>query len=94
VGRGDDRIAVGCEPRTEQRQGRDRHRRLGRQRSGAGTRGVRAVRRNKEIHYVIAGGRSGVPGGDNGSSSAITQWVTAKFTATTVDGQTVYDLTT
>jgi 4-amino-4-deoxy-L-arabinose transferase-like glycosyltransferase len=46
---------------------------------------------NKQIHYFIAGGRGGGPGGGNGSSGAITQWVTANFTATTVDGQTVYD---
>jgi 4-amino-4-deoxy-L-arabinose transferase-like glycosyltransferase len=48
---------------------------------------------NKQIHYFIPGGRGGGPGGGNGSSGAIMQWVTANFTATTVDGQTVYDLT-
>jgi 4-amino-4-deoxy-L-arabinose transferase-like glycosyltransferase len=45
---------------------------------------------DKQIHYFIAGGR----GGGSGSSSSITAWVTANFTAGTVDGQTVYDLTT
>jgi 4-amino-4-deoxy-L-arabinose transferase-like glycosyltransferase len=49
---------------------------------------------DKQIHYYIEGGRGGGPGGGDGSSSAITEWVTANFTATTVDGQTVYDLTT
>ena len=41
------------------------------------------------IHYFIAGG-----GGGRGSSdsSAITQWVEANFTATTIGGTTVYDL--
>ncbi|WP_370966387.1 ArnT family glycosyltransferase [Amycolatopsis sp. cg9] len=42
-----------------------------------------------EIKYYIEGGRGGGPGG---GSSEITDWVTANFTATTVDGQTVYDL--
>ncbi|MGS2807222.1 glycosyltransferase family 39 protein [Nocardia sp. MW-W600-9] len=46
-----------------------------------------------EIHYFVAGGRGG-PGGDSTStSSAITAWVTANYTATTVDGVTLYDLT-
>jgi len=47
---------------------------------------------DKQIHYYLEGG--GGPGGGDGSSSAITAWVTANFAATTVDGQTVYDLTT
>ncbi|WP_206795285.1 glycosyltransferase family 39 protein [Amycolatopsis sp. MtRt-6] len=42
-----------------------------------------------EVEYYIEGGRGGGPGG---GSSEITEWVTANFTATTVDGQTVYDL--
>ncbi|MGW4059681.1 ArnT family glycosyltransferase [Amycolatopsis sp. NPDC004747] len=42
-----------------------------------------------EVKYYVEGGRGGVPGG---GSSEITDWVTANFTATTVDGQTVYDL--
>ena len=44
-----------------------------------------------QIKYFVDGGRGGGPGG---GSSDITSWVTANFTATTVDGQTVYDLTT
>ncbi|MFF1612617.1 glycosyltransferase family 39 protein [Amycolatopsis sp. NPDC058278] len=42
-----------------------------------------------EVKYYVEGGRGGGPGG---GSSEITEWVTANFTATTVDGQTVYDL--
>ncbi|MET8845751.1 glycosyltransferase family 39 protein [Amycolatopsis sp. NPDC004625] len=42
-----------------------------------------------EVKYYIEGGRGGGPGG---GSSEITEWVTANFTATTVDGQAVYDL--
>ena len=47
-----------------------------------------------KIHYFIAGG-SGGPGGaaSAGSSSAIASWVAASFTAKTVGGATVYDLT-
>jgi len=57
-----------------------------------------------KIHYFIAGG--GVGGGFGGgfggggigaggsTSSAIAQWVESTFTARTVDGVTVYDLTT
>jgi len=47
---------------------------------------------NGQITYYVDGGRGG--GGPGGGSSDITSWVTANFTATTVDGQTVYDLTT
>lgn len=46
-----------------------------------------------KIHYFIAGGRGG-PGGESAStSSAITAWVTEHYTAVTVDGVTMYDLT-
>ena len=54
-----------------------------------------------KVHYFIGGG-SGLgggggfgPGGGSGSStsSAITSWVEAHFTATTVGGVTLYDLT-
>ena len=49
-----------------------------------------------KIHYFIAGGRGG--GGGTGSSTAtaasqITSWVESHFTAQTVSGQTIYDLT-
>lgn len=43
-----------------------------------------------EIHYYIAG-TSGAGGG--GSSSAISEWVASHYTAKTIGGQTVYDLT-
>jgi hypothetical protein len=51
-----------------------------------------------EISYYIGGdgqggGPSGGPGGDSDStSSQIAEWVAANYTATTVGGQTVYDL--
>jgi 4-amino-4-deoxy-L-arabinose transferase-like glycosyltransferase len=51
------------------------------------------------IHYFIAGGGGfgggmGGPGSSSGSSasSEISSWVEASFTATTVDGVTVYNL--
>ncbi len=47
-----------------------------------------------EIHYFIGGGNSGGgPGGGSSSNSAITSWVESHYTATTVGGTTVYDLT-
>jgi len=49
-----------------------------------------------DIHYFIAaggGGGVGAPGGTSSStSSAITQWVEENFTARTVGGTTIYDL--
>jgi 4-amino-4-deoxy-L-arabinose transferase-like glycosyltransferase len=52
-----------------------------------------------EIHYFISGGGfAGGPGGSqmggSSDSSEIATWVAASFTATTVDGVTIYDLTT
>jgi len=47
---------------------------------------------NGEIHYFIAGGGMGGPGGGSGSASEITAWVKANFTAVTVGATTVYDL--
>ncbi|HXY91506.1 MAG TPA: glycosyltransferase family 39 protein [Acidimicrobiia bacterium] len=52
--------------------------------------------RNGDIHYFIAsGGGFGGPGGGGGSStsSEIRSWVESNFTARTVDGVTIYDLT-
>jgi 4-amino-4-deoxy-L-arabinose transferase-like glycosyltransferase len=53
-----------------------------------------------EVHYLISGGGmggGGMGGGGMGGSdsdiSAIQEWVAANYTALTVDGQTVYDLT-
>jgi hypothetical protein len=49
-----------------------------------------------EIHYFVtsgSGGAAGGPGGGSGSAAQITAWVKAHFTAKTVGGMTVYDLT-
>ncbi len=45
-----------------------------------------------EIHYYIAGGGTGGPGGGR-SSSQISEWVAEHFKSVTLGGQTVYDLT-
>jgi 4-amino-4-deoxy-L-arabinose transferase-like glycosyltransferase len=46
------------------------------------------------IHYFIASGSGGGGmGGGSGTASEITSWVEAHYTATTVGGVTVYDLT-
>jgi 4-amino-4-deoxy-L-arabinose transferase-like glycosyltransferase len=48
------------------------------------------------IHYFIASGGgmgAGPSAGGSRSSSAITAWVEANFTATTIGGTTLYDLT-
>lgn len=54
---------------------------------------------NHEVKYYISGGRGGgmgggMPGGGDSqsTSSDIAEWVAANFTATTVDGVTVYDM--
>lgn len=48
-----------------------------------------------KIHYYVGGGQGGGPGGASDStSSRIAEWVAENFTATTVGGQTVHDLTT
>lgn len=44
-----------------------------------------------DIRYFVAGDGGG-PGGDRGVGAAITEWVAAHYTATTVGGTTVYDL--
>ncbi|MEO6086193.1 MAG: glycosyltransferase family 39 protein [Umezawaea sp.] len=44
-----------------------------------------------KIGYYVSGGRGGGMGGMGGDSEIAT-WVAANFTATTVDGSTVYDL--
>ncbi len=55
--------------------------------------------RKHEVHYFISsgggfggGGVAGGPGGGSGTSSEIAQWVESNFTARTVDGVTIYDL--
>jgi 4-amino-4-deoxy-L-arabinose transferase-like glycosyltransferase len=47
-----------------------------------------------KIHYFIAGGGAGGfgQGGRNDDASLITTWVEDHFTARTVDGTTLYDL--
>jgi 4-amino-4-deoxy-L-arabinose transferase-like glycosyltransferase len=45
-----------------------------------------------EIHYYISGGGMGGRGGSS-SASQIASWVAAHFTATTVGGVAIYDLT-
>ena len=45
---------------------------------------------NGEIHYFVAGGMGGGPGRRD---NAISTWVQQHYTAQTVDGRTVYDLT-
>lgn len=48
-----------------------------------------------EIHYFISGGGFGGQSMNGSSASTeISSWVQSNFTATTVDGTTVYDLTT
>jgi 4-amino-4-deoxy-L-arabinose transferase-like glycosyltransferase len=51
--------------------------------------------REGRIHYYIASGGGGFGGGATGSgtSSQISTWVANHFTATTIGGTTVYDLT-
>ena len=46
------------------------------------------------IHYYLGGGGAGFGAGGSTSSdaSAIASWVSSHYTATTVDGVTVYDL--
>ena len=48
---------------------------------------------NGEIHYFIGGSGLGRSMGGSDSSSEIASWVEDSFTATTVDGVTLYDLT-
>jgi 4-amino-4-deoxy-L-arabinose transferase-like glycosyltransferase len=45
-----------------------------------------------KIHYFIASGGLGGGGGTSNVAAQITSWVTAHYTATTIGGQTVYDL--
>ena len=44
------------------------------------------------IHYFIASGTGGRSNGGSSASSDIASWVQANFTATTVGGVTMYDL--
>ena len=44
---------------------------------------------NGQVHWFIASSTGGGPGG---GTNAISEWVEANFTPTTVDGTTLYDL--
>ena len=46
-----------------------------------------------KIHYFIAGGAFGGFAGRGGTSGTISSWVASNFTAVTVGGVTIYDLT-
>ena len=46
------------------------------------------------VHYFIAGDTGGRRNGGSDSSGEIADWVAQHYTATTVAGSTVYDLTT
>lgn len=47
-----------------------------------------------KIHWFIAGGGgTGGPGGSAGTTSSIGSWVQSNFTSRSVDGVTLYDLT-
>ncbi len=46
----------------------------------------------KKIHYFIAGGTGPGNGSSDTAASQITQWVESHFTAETINGVTVYDL--
>ena len=48
----------------------------------------------KQIHYFIGGDGIGSANGGSNASSQISTWVASHFTATTVGGVTLYDLTT
>ena len=45
-----------------------------------------------KVHYFIGGGGFGGGQGAAGTATAITSWVEANYTATTIGGTTVYDL--
>ncbi|MFE3197559.1 ArnT family glycosyltransferase [Embleya sp. NPDC059237] len=54
----------------------------------------RKLVRNGRIHYFIGGGLGGMRGmGGSNTAQEIATWVERTFTATTVDGVTLYDLT-
>lgn len=46
-----------------------------------------------QIHYFIGGSGFGQSSGGSSASSEIAEWVSSTFTAQTVDGVTIYDLT-
>ena len=48
--------------------------------------------KDRQIHYYIAGEMGGHHMGGSDTATQISQWVAKHYTATTVDGVTVYDL--
>jgi hypothetical protein len=46
-----------------------------------------------DIHYYMSGGANGGGPGGGSSSSSITAWVESHFSAETIGGETVYNLT-
>ncbi len=91
VGRSE-RLAVGRAARARHRHRRDGHRRLvERPRADPGR--VPGLGRGGDIgYYVSSGSGGGGMGGGSSTASAIQEWVAAHYEATTVGGQTVYDL--
>ena len=61
--------------------------------------GFKALVAARKVHYFVGGqgsgrpGGFGGPGGRDGATSQVAQWVAATFTPRTVGGTTVYDLT-
>ncbi|MFN8124860.1 MAG: glycosyltransferase family 39 protein [Thermoleophilia bacterium] len=53
---------------------------------------LKALVAEGKLRYFVVGGRMGGPGGDAGTSSEVSDWVTANGTAITVGGTTLYDL--
>ncbi|WP_130289126.1 hypothetical protein [Pseudonocardia sediminis] len=98
MGRGDRRLADGRVAGTvqlgQQHRG-DGHRRVHRHRLLPTLAQFQAYAADGRIHYFVSGGGQGGggQGGEDGVGSQITAWVQAHYTATTVGGQTVYDLT-
>ena len=45
-----------------------------------------------DIHYFIASSGGGAGGGTGSSEAAISAWVSAHYSSSTIGGQTVYDL--
>jgi 4-amino-4-deoxy-L-arabinose transferase-like glycosyltransferase len=52
-----------------------------------------ALVKSGEVHYYVSSSQGGGGGGTSSSASAIATWVAAHYTAATVGGSTVYDLT-
>ena len=96
LGRRHGELELGRGVPARQRRSGDGHRRLQRHRSGAVTVAVREVRgggKDPLLHRRRRRGWVRDVGGVATTASKITSWVESHFTAKTVDGTTVYDLT-